>query len=184
MSKTALIIVDAQNDFLPGGALGAPEGDKVIAPLVELAHDVDYVIATRDWHPENHISFKERGGPWPIHCVQNTPGAELHDDIAEVADLVMNKGTDSEKEEYSIFESPAGQHLSDWLREYDVEHVWVGGLVDEYCVKETAIGAAEYGFDTTLRADASAALSEEGKLQALLDAAAHGVNIVEGDIRG
>jgi nicotinamidase/pyrazinamidase len=146
----ALIIVDVQRDFLPGGALGVPDGDQVIGRINELIGDggFDAVFATRDWHPEDHSSFAAEGGPWPPHCVQGTPGAELspeldHDHI----DVVVNKGASHEGEGYSGFETG---ELGTLLRTERVTEVTVTGLATDYCVAATARDAMREGFLVTV----------------------------------
>lgn len=153
-SKTALIAVDVQNDFLPGGALGVAGGDEVVEPLVALAKDetVDLVIASRDWHPEDHSSFAEQGGPWPSHCVANKHGSKVHSKIKGIADIVIDKGTDQSKEAYSAFD---GTGLADLLRSKGVNKVLVGGLATDYCVKATALDAIQAGFETEIVEHAS-----------------------------
>ncbi len=142
----ALLIVDFQNDFTPGGALAVPEGDAIAPRVNELAASgrYDLVVATRDWHPRDHGSFSERGGIWPVHCVQGTPGAELHPalDRSQV-DVVLDKGQDSSTDGYSAFEATG---LGDLLRERRVDAVTVVGLATDYCVKNTALDALSEGF--------------------------------------
>jgi nicotinamidase/pyrazinamidase len=145
---TGLLIVDVQHDFLPGGALGVPRGDEVVAPLVELAGEVDVVVASRDWHPPEHCSFRARGGPWPPHCVAGTEGAELHPAIAELAvDHVADKGTDPDQEAYSAFAAPG---LADELRRRGVTRLLVGGLATDYCVRASALDALAAGFEVAV----------------------------------
>src|SRR3954463_654143 len=135
----ALIIVDFQNDFTSGGALEVAGGDEIAGRLNELAADprFDLVVATRDWHPANHNSFAEQGGPWPVHCVQGTPGAELHPALdAAAVDVVVDKGQDPATEGYSGFD---GTNLAELLRERGVTEVTVVGLATDYCVKQTAL---------------------------------------------
>src|SRR5919108_1808495 len=114
----ALVIVDFQNDFTPpDGALAVPDGDAIAERVNELARsgEFDLVVATRDWHPPGHVSFAERGGPWPVHCVAGTPGAELHPSVAGMRfDRVVDKGTDRDREAYSGFD---GTDLVGWLGE-------------------------------------------------------------------
>ena len=155
----ALIIVDVQNDFCPGGALAVTEGDRVIEPLHRLAEEADVVVATRDWHPEDHGSFQEQGGIWPVHCVAGTEGAELHPalDRARI-DHVVNKGQDPATEGYSGFD---GTELERLLRERGVDRVHVGGLALDYCVKNTALDAKRAGFDTVVHLDATRAVDLE-----------------------
>lgn len=152
----ALIIVDVQVDFCPGGALPVPEGDKIVPVLNEYIRKFRaagaLIVATRDWHPPNHISFKSQGGPWPPHCIQGTRGAEFHPDLRLPEDaLIISKATDPLKEAYSGFE---GTGLADRLREAGVKRVFVGGLATEYCVKDTILDAVRHGFETFLLEDA------------------------------
>ena len=146
--KDALIVVDVQKDFCPGGALPVPEGDKVVEPLNRYIHlfskHGSLVIATRDWHPENHSSFKEYGGIWPKHCIQNTEGAEFHDDLKLSEDvIIVSKATEADKEAYSGFE---GTNLEKILKGHGVRRVYVGGLATDYCVKSTVLDALRLGF--------------------------------------
>ena len=157
----ALIVVDVQNDFCPGGALAVPHGDAVIEPLNWLMRQHDLVVATRDWHPPDHSSFAEQGGPWPVHCVQDTHGAQLRSDLdRDAIDAVIDKGQDRETEGYSGFE---GTDLERILRERGVERVHVGGLALDYCVKNTALDALRKGFPVTVHLGATRAVNvEEG----------------------
>jgi nicotinamidase/pyrazinamidase len=146
----ALIIVDFQNDFTPGGALAVPEGDEIADRLNALAASGDYdvVVATRDWHPPDHGSFAERGGPWPVHCVAGTPGAELHPALDRSRiDAVIDKGQDPGTEGYSGFDAT---RLAELLHERDVDHVTIAGLATDYCVKNTALDAIREGFSVTV----------------------------------
>jgi nicotinamidase/pyrazinamidase len=146
----ALIIVDFQNDFTPGGALAVTDGDRIAPRVNELAADprFDLVVATRDWHPANHGSFEEQGGPWPVHCVQGTHGAELHASLDRAAvDVIVDKGTDPDTEGYSGFE---GTTLGELLRERGIDRVTVVGLATDYCVKNTALDALRQGLDVTV----------------------------------
>ncbi len=154
-ARTALLAVDVQNDFLPGGALAVDSGDAVVEPLVQLASRVDVVVATRDFHPASHCSFVARGGPWPAHCVIGSDGARIDPRIDGIADLVVSKGTDPDREAYSGFD---GTGLAGMLRALGVGHVLVGGLATDYCVKATALAAAAEGFDTTVVRDATRAV--------------------------
>jgi len=146
----ALVIVDFQNDFTPGGALAVREGDRIADRVNELAADprFDLVVATRDWHPADHGSFAERGGPWPVHCVQGSEGAELHPSLErERVDVVIDKGTDPDTEGYSGFEGTA---LGELLRERRIDRVTVVGLATDYCVKNTALDALRQGLEVTV----------------------------------
>ena len=146
----ALVIVDFQNDFCPGGALAVPDGDAIAGRLNELAasEQFELVVATRDWHPPDHGSFAEQGGPWPVHCVAGTPGAELHHALDPTPiDVVVGKGQDPGTEGYSGFQ---GTELAALLRERDVDQVTVVGLATDYCVKNTALDALREGFSVTV----------------------------------
>ena len=152
----ALIVVDVQNDFCPGGALAVPDGDAVVEQVNRLASESAFVIATRDWHPADHGSFAEQGGPWPVHCVAGTPGAELHAGIdTGLVDAVVDKGQAPDREGYSGFE---GTELGQLLREHDVDAVDVAGLALDYCVKATALDARRAGFNVTVHRGATRAV--------------------------
>ena len=151
----ALVIVDFQNDFTPGGALAVPHGDEVAERLNALAASGDYdlVVATRDWHPADHGSFAEQGGTWPVHCVQGTPGAELAPALDRAPiDGVIDKGQDPATEGYSGFD---GTNLAALLRERGIDRVTVAGLATDYCVRATALDALREGFAVTLDTAAS-----------------------------
>jgi nicotinamidase/pyrazinamidase len=148
----ALLIIDFQNDFTSGGALEVPGGDEIAVPVKQLASEFDHVLATRDWHPPDHASFETEGGPWPVHCVQGTHGAELHPAMADVeVDEIVDVGAEREDEGYSGFEKSG---LADLLREREVKEVAVVGLATDYCVRASAIDACREGFDTTVVTDA------------------------------
>ena len=160
----ALVIVDFQNDFCPGGALAVAGGDEIAERINALAASgrFDLVLATRDWHPPDHSSFAERGGPWPVHCVADTPGAQLHPALdAERIDVIVDKGRDPGTEGYSGFD---GTNLAELLRERGIDHVTVVGLATDYCVKNTALDALKEG------------------LRVIVDSTAvRGVDVEEGD---
>ena len=147
----ALLIIDFQNDFTPpDGALAVPEGDVIADRLNALAASdrFDLVVATRDWHPPDHGSFEERGGPWPVHCVQGTEGAELHWALDRSrVDVVVDKGQDPSTEGYSAFERP---ELAQLLRDRGIDKVTIAGLATDFCVRGTALDAIEHGFDVTV----------------------------------
>ncbi|MCD6465147.1 nicotinamidase [Candidatus Bathyarchaeota archaeon] len=154
--EDALIIVDVQVDFCPGGALPVPEGDKIVPILNKYIEKFDeagaLIVATRDWHPPNHSSFKTHGGPWPPHCIQGTRGAEFHPDLhLPKRTKIISKATDPSREAYSGFE---GTGLSEELKKAGIKRVFVGGLATEYCVKSTVLDALKYGFETFLLEDA------------------------------
>jgi nicotinamidase/pyrazinamidase len=150
----ALVIVDFQNDFTPGGALAVAEGDQIAGRLNELAADprFELVIATRDWHPEDHGSFVEQGGTWPVHCVQGTEGAELNAALDRSRlDIVLDKGQDPGTEGYSGFD---GTQLEQLLRERGIDKLTVVGLATDYCVKHTALDALSAGFEVSVDREA------------------------------
>jgi nicotinamidase/pyrazinamidase len=182
----ALIIVDVQNDFCPGGALPVPEGDGVVEVINRIQPEFDLVVATQDWHPTDHGSFAANhpghrpgelielaGLPqilWPVHCVQNTPGAELHPrlDRSRIA-RVFCKGMNPNVDSYSGFFDNGrrqGTGLAEYLKAHGVTDVYVCGLATDYCVKATALDAVALGFKTHL-----------------LEEACRGVELREGDVR-
>ena len=152
----ALIVVDVQRDFCPGGALPVPRGDEVIPVLNEYLERFRRagaaIYATRDWHPPSHKSFREYGGEWPPHCIQGTEGAEFHPNLKLPSDaLIISKATEPDKEAYSGFE---GTNLKESLEGRGVKRVFVGGLATDYCVKSTVLDALKYGFEVFLLVDA------------------------------
>jgi nicotinamidase/pyrazinamidase len=152
-----LLIIDFQNDFCPGGALAVEEGDQIAAPIKRLAPRFEVIVATRDWHPPDHASFETQGGPWPVHCVQGTPGAELHPSMDELElDAVTDVGREREDEGYSGFEK---SDLAQILRDRGVDRVFVCGLATDYCVRASTIDACAEGFDTTVIEDAVRAVN-------------------------
>jgi nicotinamidase/pyrazinamidase len=160
MTKTALIKVDIQPDFLPGGPLGVPGGDAIIPVVVRLAESGQFtvLVASRDAHPHNHMSFAEHGGIWPKHCVDGTPGAQLHDDIAALNPVIFNKATEQHVDAYSSFD---GTGLADELRAQNITRVVVVGLATDYCVLATVLDALREGFEVIVITDAIAAVNVE-----------------------
>lgn len=153
--KRALIVVDVQNDFCPGGALAVPHGDEVVAPLNNLIAEFlergEPVFKTRDWHPPTTKHFATFGGTWPIHCVQGTPGAEFHPDLLDDIHIrTISKGMGDE-DSYSGFD---GTDLALQLRRLGVDEVWIGGLATDYCVKNTVLDALKEGFQVKVLEDA------------------------------
>jgi len=154
--NSALIVVDVQRDFCAGGALPVPYGDEVVPILnhyVEKFEDAGAPIyATRDWHPEDHISFKSQGGIWPPHCVQGSEGAEFHPDLNLPQNVeIISKGDRNDLEAYSGFQDT---QLLGKLKSRGIETVFVGGLATDYCVKNTVLDALRLGFETVLLEDA------------------------------
>lgn len=161
----ALIVVDIQNDFCAGGSLAVPDGDAVVPVLNEYmtrAADAGIpIFATRDWHPPVTTHFVTQGGSWPPHCVQGTHGAEFHPDLRlPPGTVVVSTGMGPEDQGYSGFDGvlPDGQSLAEALRARGVEHVYVGGLATDYCVRATVLDALEDGFAASLLVDASRAV--------------------------
>jgi len=160
-NKKALIVVDVQNDFCPGGALAVKRGDEVVAPLNKLISEFldrgEPVFKTRDWHPAKTKHFALYGGTWPIHCVEGTRGAEFHQDLSDdPRATIVSKGMDETADGYSGFD---GTNLARLLREEDIREVWVGGLATDYCVKHTVIDALHEGFQVKALADAMRAVN-------------------------
>lgn len=166
--NTAIIVVDVQNDFCPGGSLAVTDGDQVVGPLNQLLDLADQQgwqkILTRDWHPANTTHFAinrndEQG--WPVHCVQETAGAKFHPGL-EVADAtIITKGVGEHDDAYSGFDgtAPNGQTLEDYLHQYQITRLYIGGLATDYCVRATALDAAARGFRTFLLLDAIKAVN-------------------------
>jgi nicotinamidase/pyrazinamidase len=159
--KKALIVVDVQNDFCPGGSLAVAHGDEVVAPINKLIREfldrAEPVYKTRDWHPARTKHFAAYGGVWPIHCVQNTRGAEFHADLLEDPRInIISKGIDESADGYSAFD---GTNLGGLLREEGVEEIWVGGLATDYCVKETVLDGVRQGFKVKALADSMRAVN-------------------------
>jgi len=153
--KKALIVVDVQNDFCPGGSLAVANGDEVVAPLNKLIKEFldrsEPVFKSRDWHPATAKHFAAYGGIWPVHCVQNTPGAEFHKDLSDDPRItIISKGIDESADGYSAFD---GTSLAQILHDEGVTEVWVGGLATDYCVKHTVLDALHQGFEVKALAD-------------------------------
>ena len=151
-SSGALIVVDLQNDFCPGGALAVEKGDNIIPTINRLLVSDEWLrIATRDWHPQNHISFEKQGGIWPEHCVQESYGAQFHSLLdSHFFDKIISKGTDESSEAYSGFQ---GTELATVLKENGIKKVYLCGLATDYCVLATALDAREEGLKVMLISD-------------------------------
>ncbi len=175
----ALIIVDVQNDFLPGGALAVKDGDEIILIINELQKHFDFIVASQDWHPNNHSSFADNNAGknigevinlngvqqilWPVHCVQNSKGSEFHKDLIQKNwTAVFQKGTNPMVDSYSGFYDNNRQGdtgLGNFLKENEINKVYVCGLAADYCVKFTVLDALELGFETVLITDATKAVN-------------------------
>lgn len=160
--KQALIVVDVQNDFCPGGTLAVAHGDEVVEPLNEQIDEFlergDPVYKSRDWHPPTTKHFEAYGGTWPVHCVQNTEGAEFHPALRDDPRItVVSKGL-GDTDCYSAFDET---NLASQLKEQGVEEVVVGGLATDYCVKNTVLDAIKHGFKVKLLEDATRAVDRQ-----------------------
>ncbi len=183
-SKQALIVVDVQNDFCPGGTLAVAHGDEVVAPLNELIDEFlergDPVYKSRDWHPPETKHFQKHGGTWPVHCVQNTHGAEFHPQLKDDPRIhVISKGL-GDTDCYSAFDET---DLVSQLRKEGVEEVLVGGLATDYCVKNTVLDARKHGFKVKALQNAMRAveLNPGDGERAIEEMKAAGAQIVNGD---
>jgi nicotinamidase/pyrazinamidase len=186
MSGSALIVIDVQNDFCPGGALAVPKGDEVVRPINRLIQAFHHVVLTQDWHPKGHSSFASShagGAPfsnvtmpygeqtlWPDHCVQGTPGAEFHGDLVWTkAELIIRKGFRGAIDSYSAFfendrTTPTG--LGGYLRERGLRRLVMAGLATDFCVAYSALDAARLGFEVVVALDACRAIDLAGSLKA------------------
>ena len=159
-TKKALMIVDVQNDFCPGGALGVQDGDRVVPVLnryiEKFAQAGLPILVTRDWHPPRTTHFNTAGGLWPPHCVQGSKGAEFHPGLNITSDaIVLSKGTAVDEDSYSGFDAvdSRGVVLKDVLRQSGIDRIYVGGLAIDYCVKETVLDGLRQGFQVVLLQD-------------------------------
>jgi len=159
--KKALLIVDVQNDFCPDGALAVPEGNKIVSTINKyiriFAKKKLPIFATRDWHPVRTKHFKDFGGLWPVHCIQNTKGAAFHPDLKLPKEaILLYKGMDPEEDCYSSFSAQdlSGQPLFKLLKRMGITEIYIAGLATDYCVKYTAIDALKHGFKVKILLDA------------------------------
>ena len=159
--RDALIVVDVQNDFCPGGTLAVESGDTVVPVLnryIERFLNLGLpIFATRDWHPAKTSHFKAYGGIWPVHCVQGTHGAEFHPDLKVTQEItIVSAGMSSDEDGYSGFQGRdnAGTALVTLLRDCGVDRIFVGGLATDYCVKHTVLDGIQHGFQVVLIGDA------------------------------
>ncbi len=155
--RRALLVVDVQNDFCPGGALGVKDGDKVVNVINELMDKFDLIISSQDWHPEDSVHFEK----WPIHCVAETEGAKFHPNLnSDKINLRLKKGTDNKDDGYSAFEA-TNIDFSQYLIDNDIKTLYVCGLTTDYCVKESALDAVKQGIHTYVITNAIAAVNAE-----------------------
>jgi nicotinamidase/pyrazinamidase len=178
----ALVVVDVQNDFCPGGKLAIEKGDAVVPVLNDWLATAGEkgvaVFASRDWHPVGHVSFAEQEGPWPSHCVQDTEGAAFHPDLRLPEDaIVITKGVRFDQDQNSAFDQTG---LADYLRKNAIKRLWIGGLARDVCVAATALDAKEAGFEVHLIVAATRPVSAEGGREALRRMAEAGIDLVEG----
>ncbi len=184
-ARDALIVIDLQHDFLPGGALAVRGGDEVVAPVARAARLFATVVATQDWHPPGHVSFASAHPPrkpfdvlelpqgrqelWPDHCVQGSPGAALHPGVPDaLITLLLRKGTRLDVDSYSAFRENVGPDgrrpttgLGAWLEARGIERVFLAGLARDFCVRFSALDAAVEGFETWLLDDLTRAVFPE-----------------------
>lgn len=174
----ALLIVDVQNDFCPGGALAVTEGDHVVPVLnqyIEYFHAKNMpIFASRDWHPLRTKHFKKYGGPWPVHCVQSTSGAQFHPHLKLPPEtIILSKGMDPGEDSYSAFQGfdSRGNSFLDILKKKKIKNLYVGGLATDYCVKSSVLDARKFGFKVYLLMDAirGVNLKPEDSEQAILE---------------
>ncbi len=155
--RKALLIVDVQNDFCPGGTLGVKDGDLVVEVINEIIDKFELVISSQDWHPEDSVHFKK----WPVHCVADTKGAEFHPKLnSSKINLKLKKGTDNKDDGYSAFEA-TNINLSQYLKDNEVTTLYICGLTTDYCVKESALDSINRGIHTYVITDAIAAVNAE-----------------------
>jgi len=187
----ALLIVDVQNDFCPGGSLPVPHGDEVVPVLNEYARRFRAaglpVIASRDWHPAQTKHFQSGGGQWPPHCVQGTPGAEFHPDLRlPEGTIIVSKGMDPNQDSYTAFDAVTddGRPLLQLLRDLGVRRLFVGGLATDYCVRASVLDARRQGFEVVVLRDAVRGVDlqpgdAERALQEMLAAGAREMTLAE-----
>lgn len=179
MVKRALLVVDMQNDFMPGGALAAPEGDQIVPLVNDLMDQFETVVASKDYHPEETVHFQK----WPKHCVQGTKGAQFHPDLSvKKINQVFYKGTGNADDGYSAFEA-TNKDLKKYLKDLKVKELYLVGLTTEYCVKESAIDAARSKFNTFVISDAIAPVraEEDGPERAMRAMGDAGVRMINSD---
>ena len=172
----ALLIVDVQNDFCPGGTLAVPEGDQVVPVINQLINQFDIVCASKDWHPNETIHFDR----WPVHCVADSPGADFHPKLnLDSLDQILFKGTSNQDDGYSAFEA-TNINLVQWLKQKEVKELTIVGLATDYCVKASALDAIDQGFKVVVHQEAVRAVNmdpNDGK-HAMIEMKQAGVEII------
>jgi len=154
-SDDALIVADLQVDFCPGGSLAVPEGDQVVPLVNQLVPRFQTVVTSQDSHPPGHCSFVEQGGPWPVHCVEGTPGWEFHPDLRIDPDFRVFKAREPDHEEYSAWKP----ELAEFMAKQGIRRVVVVGLALDYCVQATALDARAAGYEVLVLTDATRAVN-------------------------
>ncbi len=187
--KKALLIVDVQNDFCPGGALAVPDSDKIIPTInkyikIFAKHKLP-IFASRDWHPKETKHFKQFGGLWPRHCVQNTKGAKFNPDLKLSQEaIILSKGMDPNKDSYSVFQAidSNGTDFLNLLKIFGVDEIFVAGLATDYCVKWSVLDALRLNFKVKLLTDAIKGVNlkpkdSQGAINEMASSGAHGITI-------
>ncbi|HDQ00073.1 MAG TPA: nicotinamidase [bacterium] len=183
-NQPALLIVDLQNDFCPGGALGVEGGDLIVPIINRYAEWFQNkglpIFVSRDWHPEETKHFKQHGGPWPVHCVRNTKGAEFYQDfmLPENA-IILSKGTDPEKHGYSVFDAHDSENrpFIELLKNKKVNELYIAGLATDYCVRMTSLDALKNGFGINVLIDAVKGVDPKDSQKAIEEIKSMGGNL-------
>jgi len=177
----ALVVVDVQNDFCPGGKLGLAEGDKIVPVLNEYMKFFSKknlsILVTRDWHPAKTIHFEKYGGKWPEHCIQGTRGAQFHPDLRlPKGAIIISKGIYPDKDGYSVFsgEDSGGKNFLAVLKDLAIDELFIGGLATDYCVRHTALDALAKGFKIWLLTDAIKGVDKQESQYAIREMKAAG----------
>jgi nicotinamidase/pyrazinamidase len=178
----ALIVVDLQPDFMPGGPLAVAEGDRIAAPIGALATRFSTVVATQDWHPAGHVSFVEQGGPWPPHCLAGSTGARLHPALPDaLVTSIVRKGSRREFDSYSGFRDDGGAAtgLGGYLKEREIKRLFVCGLARDFCVRATALDGTKEGFEVFVIDDLTRAVDDGSRRRVDADFADRGVTLLK-----
>ena len=181
--NAALLLVDIQNDFCPGGALAVAEGDRIVEVVNRLMPEFSFIASGCDWHPSDHISFEEQGGPWPPHCVQGTSGAELHPRLDKSKiNAHFRKAATPDEDAYSEFEGTddSGRSLDEVLQNRNIKRLYVAGLATDYCVRATVLDAVKKGYEVFVIIDAVRAVNvkPDDGAKALEEMAGKGAHLI------